>query len=160
MSTFKMSLDIGSMQRALEADKKAVAESVRPAAQAGSQVLYEAMKSKVSRIKKKTGNLAASIYQAYSEDNSGPARATYHVGPNHRKAPHWWLVEFGHFQRYEITHDPVTGRFITHKDRPLATPKHIPGRPYIRPTKDKMPEALAAIESRFFEELQKRGVTR
>ena len=160
MSTFRMSFDISGLERALEADKQAVAESVRPAAQAGAQVLYEAVKSNVSRIKKKTGNLAASIYQAYSESQSGPAKAAYHIAPNHKKAPHWWLVEYGHYQRYEVTKDPETGRFFTHKDRPLATPKHVPGRPYIRPAKDKMPQAIAAMEARFFEELKKRGVTR
>lgn len=79
--------------------------NVRPAAQAGAQVLYEEVLARVPVAKRDRttksgriiarGALKASIYQAFSEDNSGEGRATYHVSWNYRKAPHGHLVEFG-----------------------------------------------------------------
>jgi hypothetical protein len=134
-------------------------EAVRPAAQAMAQVLYEEVKRNVtSRVKRKTGNLAASIYQAYSTRASSPGHATYHVSWNPRKAPHGHLVEFGHVQRYEITFDPSTMRFTTHRDRPLATPRLVAARPFVRPAMSAFPRAQEAGVKRYFEELQSRGV--
>lgn len=159
MSTFKISVDLGGLSARLDAAKEDVAESIRPAAQAGAQVLYDEVTANATR-RKKTGNLAASIYQAFSADKSGIGFSTYHISWNRKKAPHGHLVEFGHYQRYEVTHDPKTGRFITHKDRKLDTPIHIAAKPFLRPAKDKAPQAIEAMERRFFEELKKRGVTK
>lgn len=72
----------------------------RPAAQAAAQVLYDEVKKNVGALGQKSGNLNRSIYQVYSQDNSGPGFATYQVSWNHRKAPHGHLLEFGHIQRY------------------------------------------------------------
>lgn len=191
MSTFRMGVDIAGLLQSIEADKQAVAESVRPAAQAGAQVLYDEVKRRApksdkthyfygSQFKKdgtfygpdgsnragpitpySPGNLQRSIYQKHVEDadKTGPAKATYQISWNRKKAPYGGMVEFGHFQKYEVTYDKQTQRFVTHKDRPLPSPKHIAAKPFIRPARDKMPQALAAIEARFFEELKKRGVT-
>lgn len=160
MSTFAIKVDLAGLERQLEADAAAVEAAARPAAQAAAQVLYEDVQRNVARIKKKTGNLARSIYQAHSKDRSQGGREVYHVSWNARKAPHGHLVEFGHLQRYEVSHDPKTGRFITHKDRRLATPKQIPGRPFIRPAMAKFPQAMDAARDRMFEELAKKGLVR
>jgi hypothetical protein len=144
--------DLGLVQLVADAEGAA-----RPAAQAAAQVLYEAVLRNVNGIKRHTGNLARSIYQAYSRDNSGTGRATYHVSWNHRKAPHGHLVEWGHLQRYEITYDPQTRRFTTHKDRPLPTPKLVAARPFIRPAIAHMPQAESAMRERWLSELQKQG---
>jgi hypothetical protein len=133
--------------------------AVRPAAQAGAQVLYDEVQRNVGRIKKHTGKLASSIYQAYARSKSTDGRAVYAISWNARKAPHGHLVEYGHLQRYEISYDPKTKRFTTHKDRPLNTPKLVAARPFVRPAMDKFPAALAAVEGRLFEELAKSGVT-
>ena len=77
-----------------------VVAAVRPAAQAASQVLYDAVKSNVAALGRKTGNLDRAIYQAYSAAHSAAGKATYHISWNARKAPHGGLVEFGHIQRY------------------------------------------------------------
>lgn len=85
----------------------------RPVAQAGAEVLYQAVLSNVAR-NTKSGNLSRAIYQAFSADNSGPGKATYHIswrtgrgtyGDGTGKtalptAPHGHLIEFGHIQRY------------------------------------------------------------
>ena len=153
--SFSVKVDLSQFN--IDGLHEATEEAARPAAQAGAQVLYDEVKSNVAKIKKKTGNLAASIYQAYSRDNSGKGRATYHISWNAKKAPHGHLVEFGHLQRYEVTFDKQTRRFITHKDKPLPQPRLVAARPFIRPAMAKMPAAEQAIRARFAEELKKRG---
>lgn len=160
MSGFAIKVDLSAFEAAMDADAKVCEEAARPAAQAGAQVLYDAVRANVSRIKRRSGNLASSIYQAYSADNSAPGKATYHISWNARKAPHGHLVEWGHLQRYEVTYDPLTRRFTTHKDRPLPAPKQVAARPFIRPAMAKMPEAEAAMRERFLAELAARKVIR
>lgn len=160
MSGFAIKVDLSAFEAAMDADAKVCEEAARPAAQAGAQVLYDAVRANVSRIKRRSGNLASSIYQAYSADNSAPGKATYHISWNARKAPHGHLVEWGHLQRYEVAYDPLTRRFTTHKDRPLPAPKQIAARPFIRPAMAKMPEAEAAMRERFLAELAARKVIR
>jgi len=166
VSTFAFTLDLRALQATLDATGQQIAEAARPAAQAGAQVLYDEVKRNVSRIKRKTGNLAASIYQVFAANESAPGTATYYVSwrtsgkSGLPRAPHGHLVEFGHLQRYEVSHDPKTGRFITHKDRPLAQPKQIPAKPFVRPAAARLPQALDAAEKRFLETLAAHGVTR
>jgi hypothetical protein len=69
---FSIKFDDASVQAALTELGEKASEITRPAAQAGTQVLYDEVTSNVSRIGRKTGNLAASIYQVYSVDNSSP----------------------------------------------------------------------------------------
>lgn len=164
--SFSMSLDLGSLKRTLAADAQVVAEATRPAAFAGSKVLYEAVKRNVSTIKSVTGNLKASIYQVHADEDSGPGRSTYYTSWRTSKksglprAPHGHLVEFGHLQRYVVTKDPKTGQFFTHKDKPLPTPIHVPGRPFVRPAAAQQPQALQAAETRYLEILKEKGITR
>lgn len=162
MSGFEIKLDMAGLQLALQQDLQAFGDAARPAAQAGAQVLYDEVRRNVARIGRKTGNLAASIYQAYSEDNSTPGgRATYHVSWNARKAPHGHLVEFGHLQRYQVSYDPKTRRFLTDKTKPLPTPRQVAARPFIRPAlSSKAEAAYQAMHDRFMTELQARGVVR
>lgn len=143
--------------------------AARPAAQAAAQVLYDDVKANVAKIKRKTGNLASSIYQAYSKDNSGPGRATYHVSWNQKKARHGRLVEFGHLQRYEYYQDekgrirPKVRPEMMGKKKPtssgrnraaldayyvtLPVPIHVPARPFIRPAMAKFPQAMEAARA-------------
>jgi len=160
VSSFGIRVDIAGLLAGYDATLQQIEDAARPAAQAGAQVLYDEVRSNAGRIKRKTGKLAASIYQVYSQSNSGQGHATYHISWNAKKAPHGHLVEFGHLQRYEVTHDPKTGRFITHKDRPLASPKQIPAHPFVRPAVSKLPAAEQAMRERFFAELAAKGVTR
>jgi len=66
------------------------------------------------------------------------------------------LVEFGHLQRYEVTR--TRRGFVTHKDRPLATPKQVAAKPFIRPAMDKFAQAQEAARVRFLADLAERGV--
>lgn len=147
--TFSMQLDTAAIDRWADGLSAEAEAAVRPAAQVAAQVLYDEVKRNVGRLKKHTGNLDRAIYQAYSADNSRPGKAEYHISWNAKKAPHGHLVEFGHLQRYEVSFDPRTKRFTTHKDRPLATPKHVAARPFIRPALSKMGQAMDAAMAEF-----------
>lgn len=131
-----------------------VRKAVRPAAQAGAQVIYNEVKRNVAGIGRKTGNLANAIYQAFSKDNSGELFSTYHVSVNHKKAPHWHLVEYGHLMEYAAYID-ARGHWRTDKSRPLATPKQVAAKPYIRPAAAKLGAALAAAEQELYERLSR-----
>lgn len=115
------------------------AVNVRPAAQAGAQVLYDEVLLRVpvsTRVRTTKsgriiapGALKASIYQVFSEDNSGHGRATYHVSWNARKAPHGHLVENG------------TSRSAAH--------------PFLRPSYDaRIGDALEASRARWAQDVQ------
>lgn len=155
------------------ADKRQKVESaVRPAAQAGTQVIYDAVKANVAAIGTKTGNLSRSIYQAFSPEQSGSGKATYHISWNAKKAPHGHLVEFGHIQRYKV-YVGKDGKWYTavrpsmaKKPRPsrrapqavkdayyvpLPSPRQVAARPFIRPAFYKQGEAIAAATKVFFE---------
>lgn len=155
-SSVTFSMDTSGLNQWLDELQAEALAAVRPAAQAGAQVLYDEVKRNVARLKRKTGNLDRAIYQAFSPDNSADGRVTYHVSWNRRKAPHGHLVEFGHLQRYEVTFDPQTMRFTTHKDRPLPVPRQIAAKPFVRPAMAKFPQALEAAKEELFKRLDQK----
>lgn len=131
----------------------AVLGAVRPAAQAGAQVLHDEVKLNVGRIKKKTGNLGASIYQVFSQDNSSEVRSTYHISWNARKAPHGHLVEYGHLMTRKA-YIGSDGKWYTSKIK--IEPKMVGARPFLRPAWDtKRVAALQAAEARWIAETSK-----
>lgn len=159
--------DMSALNAAMDRYSEQVQGSVRPVAQAGAQVLYDEVKRNVASIGKKTGNLANSIYQVFSKDNSGPGLATYHVSWNaHKgKAPHGHLVEFGHIQRYaaylgkdgqwytavrpEMRGKPRPSRRASQAAKDayyvlLPQAKQVAARPFIRPAASKFPDAVQA----------------
>lgn len=103
----------------------------RPAAQAGAQVFYDEVRTRVASLGDKpeqaaaeagvrvgTGNLYRSIYQAHSDDKSINGKQAYviswrtgRVKKDKRDqqvqggltiAPHGHLVEFGHWRKYKV----------------------------------------------------------
>ena len=100
MAAFSLSLDLGDL--GMDKLAEGAEEAARPAAQAGAQVFYDRAKANVAKLGKVTGSLDSSIYQVFSQDNSGKGRAQYHVSWNRKKAPHGHLVEYGHVQRYVV----------------------------------------------------------
>jgi HK97 gp10 family phage protein len=133
--TYSIKFDPKVLNSALDDLAKGTAEQVRPAAQAGAQVLYEEVKLRAPVAKKpmvrkgktiQPGALKASIYQVFSRANSGSDHATYHVSWNAKRAPHGHLVEFG------------TSR--------------APAHPFLRPAYDaKVQEALRAANQAWVE---------
>jgi len=93
--------------------------SIRPAAQAGAEVLYQTAQRNLDTMLGQRRNvlirgvLKSAVYQAYSKKKSSPNRkAVYQVSWNQRKAPHAGLVEYGHIQRY-VTYFGRDGKFHT-----------------------------------------------
>lgn len=135
----RIEFDDKLLQEQLDQLGKKASELTRPAAQAGAQVLYDEVKLNVSRIGRKTGNLAASIYQVFSKDNSDDTRSTYHVSWNAKKAPHGHLVEYGHIQTRKV-YIGSDGNWYTSNTK-LPEPKQVGARPFIRPAYDAKAQA-------------------
>lgn len=124
LNTVTYDVDTSELDRLLQEVIDIAEESVRPAAQAGAEVIYREARRLAGRstsphyfygtsYKKvegqrfgpgdvvrgrylfNPGTLKAAIYQKYSEDNSTPKRATYHVSWNAEKAPYGGFVEYG-----------------------------------------------------------------
>jgi hypothetical protein len=140
MSSVSIKFDAESAFAALDRLEETATKAVRPAA--GAQVFYDEVNVNVARIKKKTGNLASSIYQVYSKDNSDEKRATYHISWNARKAPHGHLVEFGHIMTRKA-YIGSDGNWYT-SNVLLAAPKQVAAKPFVRPAYDS--KAQTALE--------------
>lgn len=167
-----LSVNLGALYEELAAMGDQAEHAARPAAQAAAQTLYNAVERNVERIGQKSGRLRNAIYQVYSEDQSGPGRATYHISWNHRKAPHGHLIEFGHFQRYKVyvgsdgqwytavrpdmrgKRRPRRGASQAEKDAyyvPLASPRQVAAQSFIRSAASAFPAAQAAAEAKLLE---------
>ena len=151
--TVTIRLDTKSLDDVLRQLEDDVTEAVRPAAQAAAQVLYNAVKTNVGALGRKTGNLDRSIYQVYSKTKSNAEVASYEIGWNRRIAPHGQLVEFGHIQKYAAVYTKE-GKWITLKNRPLATPKQVAARPFIRPAQSRFPQALEAARAELLKRIK------
>lgn len=175
-----MSIEFSTKGLGLDELEATALEAVRPAAQAGAQVLYDQVKANVQRIRKVSGNLDRAIYQAFMDTASNPGRASYRVSWNRKKAPHGWLIEFGFLQRYELARDargrifPMVRPEMQGKPKPKrrATqavkdayyvprkggPRQVPARAFIRSAASKLPAAQRAVAERFFAELKAKGL--
>jgi HK97 gp10 family phage protein len=167
-------VDLNGLNAMLHEMGDAAEAAARPAAQAAAQVLYDEVKRNAQGIRQKTGNLARSIYQVYSQANSGAGHATYHVSWNRRKAPHGGLVEFGHIQRY-VSFVGSDGNWYTAiragmrgKPKPrrgasqavkdayyvtLPAPKQVAAKPFVRPAASKFSQAADAAAAKLIEEI-------
>ncbi len=150
MSGLSISFDTRALRDQVQALREDLAHAERAAAQAGAQVLYDEVKQNVGRLGRHTGNLERAIYQAYSKDQSIDNQQVYHISWNARKAPHGHLVEFGYRQLYQVVKDRKTGKWISLKNRRLASPKQVPPQAFVRRAWAKYPLALQAIEKELF----------
>lgn len=150
MTSMSISVDVSELNALIVAMEEDVERAVRPAAQAGAEVLYRAVLGNVHRLGTVTGNLAASIYQAYVKKESGQGQATYDISWNHRKAPHGHLLEDGFIQKYKV-YLGKDGRWYTNKKAPLPTPVQRPAKAFVRSAAAYLPAAEAAMEAKFFE---------
>jgi HK97 gp10 family phage protein len=133
-----VSIDTAGVEGFLDDLLNDIDSAVRPAAQAGAQVIYDEAKRAVpvsqhahwfygthDRYLFKAGTLRDSIYQAFSADHSGVDRATYHISWNYRKCPYGFMVEFGTISA--------------------------PARPFIRRAAEKGEQAMDAAEKKLME---------
>lgn len=133
---------------------------LRSAAFAGSDVFYKEMRMQVPV---REGTLYNAIYQ-WHDPASTSSRQTYFIGPNKRKAPHWFFIEFGHWL-YNL--QSPEGKWLRSKDGkgrgpgahtlPGARkpPVWVPPKPYARPTWEaKKQIAVQAMVARAGERLR------
>jgi predicted transcriptional regulator len=145
---FSIKFDASDLNAALDQLADGTREQVRPAAQAGAQVLHDEVKRNVDALGRHSGRLSQAIYQAYSKDNSSEDHATYHVSWNYKRAPHGHLVEYGYVQTRKVFIGK-DGQWHSSKEK-LAMPKHVPAHPFLRPAYDsKVLAALQAAKARF-----------
>ncbi|HSH86888.1 MAG TPA: hypothetical protein VK958_06515 [Methylophilus sp.] len=115
-------------------------KALRPAAFVACTVLYDELKVRVPR---QEGILDDAIYRWRDTGKSGAAVETWKVGVNFGKAPHFHLVEEGHWQPYKVIIG-ADGKFVT-TNQLLSTPKWIPPNAFFRPAYDaKINSALDA----------------
>lgn len=97
-----------------------------------------------SRGSQEAGQLRDAIYLAFDSSSTEDV-FTYTISWNAKKA--WWgkLAEFGFFQRYRVIFDKQKGYYVTDKTQKLATPKWIPGKPFLRPAFDVTRPKLVSI---------------
>jgi hypothetical protein len=160
--------DTSGLDAFLDGLMQDMSAAVRPAAQAGAQVLYDAAKENVGRMKQHTGNLYKSIYQKFVPEQSVDGQnAFYRISWNLSKAPHGHLLEWGYLQRYRYYQNaqgqvrPLVRPGMDGRKKPaksasqatkdayyvtLPTPIQVPGRAFMRQAADKFPQAIAAAE--------------
>lgn len=111
MLTFDM--NTGGIEAALDGIKAKASAAIRPAAQAGAQVYYDAVKAATPVSKAghwfhgtsfkttgqkywfESGSLKNAVYQVYSKSGSSATKAEYQVAWNHRKVPYGFMVAGG-----------------------------------------------------------------
>lgn len=156
MPSFEVTVDEAAIDHLFNGLNENLDRAVRPAAQAGAQVLYEAVKLNVARVGKITGNLATSIFQAYSDHSSSPGVAVYAISWNSKKAPHGRLVEFGHIQKFKV-YLGKDGKWYTNKDAPLSAPVQVGAKPFIRPAMAQFGKAADAMERELLNRVARRS---
>ena len=112
--------DTKALTDQIDALKVKAETAIRPAAQAGAQVFYDAVLATVPVSKKahwfqgtkakglkspeakraasywfESGSLKGAVYQVFSKSGSSKDKAEYHVAWNHRKVPYGFMVALG-----------------------------------------------------------------
>jgi hypothetical protein len=147
MPAFTARFDTAALDNWVDDMQADVQQALRPAAQAGAQVLYEAVlrnvptgstghwfhgtsfKTTGQKYRFEAGTLRSAVYQAHSKDNSALDRQTYHISWNHKKAPYGFMVEYG----------------TKNGAKPVA---------FVRRAAAQHPAALQAVQDRFFAQLK------
>ena len=170
MTTTIITAALNGFRAALDSVGADMLEAARPAAFDGSDVLLDEIRS---RVPQRTGLLYESIYRVFARRAQDDV-PIYDIGVNMKKAPHWHLVEYGYWRYYAARRLP-RGDWVTLKRKgakgekpsrnapkavkdayyiPLKTPIWVPARPYLRPAKAALPQALAAARKTFLERIR------
>jgi hypothetical protein len=143
----------GSLSGALQQLREDVqTKALRSAVYAGAKVLTDELEVRVAMLGGGDGTLKKAIYTHHDDKRSGAGQQVYQVGVNKVKAPHWFNVEYGHWRVNVVVRGP-NGRVLATKDR-LPTPVWTPAHPYLRPTADRMPEAVRAMQRRLVQRVR------
>ena len=173
MTTTIITASLNGFRAALDKVGAEMLDAARPAAYDGSDVILAEINSKVASMGQRKGLLHNAIYRVFARRSQDDV-PIYDVGVNMRKAPHWHLIEYGHWRYYAAKQLP-NGDWVTLKRKgakgkkpsrkaskavkdayciPLKTPVWVPARPYLRPAKAALPQALAAARKTFLERIR------
>ena len=176
MTTTIITASLNGFRAALDKVGAEMLDAARPAAYDGSDVLLEEVQKNFSKypiMGGKDNTLYKALYRVFAR-RSQDGVPIYDVGVNMRKAPHWHLIEYGHWRYYAAKKLP-NGDWVTLKRKgakgkkppqkaskavkdayyiPLKTPVWVPARPYLRPAKEALPKALAAARKTFLERIR------
>jgi hypothetical protein len=113
--SLKINMNVAKFKEELTATVDQLQRATRPAAQAGSQLIYDRARSPgYAPVSEKAhyfhiegrkygpfqpGNLRDSIYQVFSRDKSFRDVSTYEVSWNKTKAPYGFAYEYGNSKR-------------------------------------------------------------
>mgnify|MGYP000466218330 CR=1 FL=1 len=138
-------------------------KALRSATYAGAKILYEELSRRVQTVtpnlyEAKTGQLERAIYHWHDDKKSGANKQVYAIGVNKVKAPHWHLIEYGHWQIYTV-YQGSDGKYYTMKvnGQPVMSrnPTRVQAYPYIRPTWDSTgAKALEAVKNKMSDKLK------
>lgn len=115
----------------LKFSKDVQEKAMRPAMYAATTVLYSEI---VLRAPEDKGDLKDAAYRWRDKTLSENGIESWVVGINKVKAPHYHLVEHGHWQTHKVLMGP-DGKFYTTKEL-LPSPKWIPPQAFFRPAYD------------------------
>jgi len=148
-SLVKMSVSSNAVEALENLDRLIREKVLRSAAYAGARVFYDEVRL---RVPVGEGQLYGSIYHYHIDRVSNDNKQIYAIGPNKKKAPHWYNVEYGHWRVNVLLRRG--GRWIATKQR-LPAPVWVPGKPYMRPSYDaKKADAIKAMQVRFEQRLR------
>lgn len=168
--SFSVNVDLSGALAELDDIQESMLGAVRPAAQAGAQVLYDQVLANLAAIDAKiyTGNLKDSIYQVYSKEHSNETTATYHIswnlktGTQNTPAPHAGWIEYGyidtfkHYKKDGKWYSALPPNYVKGMAGTRAEPRQVKARPFVRPAFDaKRFAALEAVEARWLDEFNK-----
>jgi hypothetical protein len=151
----------GDMIAGLDKFEKAITQSViMSGVAAAAKVIYDEVKrnapvykgeafTRKSGVKTTPGQLRDAVYRVYSPERSLDGTKVYKVSVNKSKAPHWALIEYGHWQTTTLYH----GKDGKVGVRKLDPPRWVPPHPYIRRGWDKMQQAIEAGKARIAQRL-------
>lgn len=138
---YRMTLDASEWDRVFAALDGPVKESLsRRMLVEGGVFMRDQAKLKAQMADNKEGVerrglLAHAIYLAYDTDASSQTFFRYTISWNAKIAPHGHLIEFGHWMTHKV-YKAANGQWYTRKDQPLASPKWVGARSFLRPTYD------------------------
>lgn len=141
MADVKLTLDNKEVMHAFDGMLGPMKESLaRRMLVSGGVMLRDAAKSNAAMSANKEGKearglIARAIKLTKTPEDDTPDRFNYRIYWDSKIAPHGHLIEFGHWMTHQV-YKASNGEWYTLKDKPLATPKWVAARPFMRPTFD------------------------
>jgi hypothetical protein len=144
----------GDLTGALKKMEEKVEREIRGCVYVGARLLYQELLLHVPVGH--TGALKNAIYHWHDDKKSRNGKQVYAIGVNKVKAPHWHLVEYGHWKQYgAYLGNDGKWHTVRKNGRPVlvGTPKWVGPKPYLRKAAAVMPRAMELVKAELREKL-------